>query len=107
MSAKEEEKVELCLETLEFHQKNKWVVSLVHINSVRRLGSYDHGNLNNEIITYLQKHHQKIFGWPAISDRTIMFNSFYVEKMKKVYQEQTLTHTADTLMRYRDAVYPY
>ena len=76
-------------------------------NTISLEGSYvDHGYVNDEIITYLLKHHKRTFGLPTIPDRTVMFNAFYVEKLKSVYQEQTLTQSTDTLMHYQEAVFP-
>ena len=96
----DEELVETCLQALNAHKANKWVVSSVHMESVLRLGSYSSGYINDEVVHYLLQHHTKVFGLPKDHEHSVLFNSSFVDKMKNVYQEQTLTCTPEELHRY-------
>ena len=82
----DEDLVETCLQALEAHNANKWVVSCVHQESVLRLGSFKSA---------------KLFGLPEDHEHSVLFHSYFVNKMKNVYQEQTLTRSPDELHHYQ------
>ena len=87
----------MALRLLDGHPKNKYVVRAVHINSVRRLGTLEGGYVNDEVISYLIKHQKKPFGLPELPSNVAIFGSFFVEKLKGVYQEQGLIGTSQSL----------
>ena len=64
---------QMALRLLDGHQKNKYVVPAVHINSVRRLGIFEGGYVNDEVITYVIKHQQKLFGLPELPTDVAIF----------------------------------
>ena len=93
----DEDLVQTCLQALEAHNANKWVVSCVHQESVQRLGSFKSGYVNNEVVHYLLRHHTKVFGLPEEHEHSVLFHSYFVNKMINVYQEQTLTHSPEAI----------
>ena len=97
----DEDLVETCLQALEAHNANKWVVSCVHQESMLRLGSFKSGYVNDEVVHYLLRHHSRIFGLPEDHEHAVLFHSYFVNKLVNVYQEQTLTPSPDELHRYQ------
>ena len=96
----DEDLVETCLQALEAHNANKWAVSCVHQESMLRLGSFESGYVNDEVVHYLLRHHSRIFGLPEDHEHAVLFQSYFVNKLVNVYQEQTLTRSPDELHRY-------
>ena len=62
-----------------------------------RLGSFESGYVNDEVVNYLLQHHAKVFGLPEDHEHSVLFHSYFVNKLVNVYQEQTLTHSPDEL----------